>query len=233
MQMTDTKDTDRKDGTGRKPLTLNRSVSAGTVKQSFSHGRQKSVLVEVKKKRANVPEAGGPRPSFVPQRPAAGAPAPASAPVPQPAAPAQAERPAPSRPLAGGQLGLSARELEARSAALERARSMEDERRAREEADAEARARREDAERRKQEVERRAQEAEAARKARDEADVRAAEERARRVEELQKKVAEKIATQREIEEAAASELPARGARNRRRACRGCRARPPRPATDRA
>jgi translation initiation factor IF-2 len=211
MQMTDTKDTDRRDGEGRKPLTLNRSVSAGTVKQSFSHGRQKSVVVEVKKKRANVPDAGGgaPRPTFVPNKPA-GAPAPA-APVASaaPAAPA-AQAPAPVRPRTGGQLGLSARELEARTAAVERARSMEDERRIREEADAEARARREESERRKMEAERRAGEAEAARKAREEAETQAAEERARRVEELQKKVSDRIASERAgeapVEEAPEAEV---------------------------
>ena len=40
--MTDTKDTDN---TGRRPLTLKRADS-GTVKQSFSHGRSKAVVVE-------------------------------------------------------------------------------------------------------------------------------------------------------------------------------------------
>ena len=45
--MTDTKDPDN---TGRRPLTLKRG-DAGTVKQSFSHGRSKSVVVETKKKR--------------------------------------------------------------------------------------------------------------------------------------------------------------------------------------
>ena len=35
---------------GRKPLTVVRK-SAGTVKQSFSHGRSKQVVVETKKRR--------------------------------------------------------------------------------------------------------------------------------------------------------------------------------------
>mgnify|MGYP000925275920 FL=1 len=48
--MTDTKDTDN---TGRRPLTLKRADS-GTVKQSFSHGRSKQVVVETKKKRVVV-----------------------------------------------------------------------------------------------------------------------------------------------------------------------------------
>ena len=56
--MTDTKDTDRGKG---KPLGL-RGAGQGTetthVKQSFSHGRTKSVTVETKRKRVIVPKAG-------------------------------------------------------------------------------------------------------------------------------------------------------------------------------
>ncbi|MES1199492.1 MAG: translation initiation factor IF-2 associated domain-containing protein, partial [Pseudomonadota bacterium] len=37
---------------GRKPLTLTRTTSTGTVRQSFSHGRTKQVAVEVREKRA-------------------------------------------------------------------------------------------------------------------------------------------------------------------------------------
>ena len=47
--MSDTKD---KGTTGRKPLSVSRSGGAGTVKQSFSHGRSKQVVVETKKKRS-------------------------------------------------------------------------------------------------------------------------------------------------------------------------------------
>ena len=36
----------------RPPLGLKRTVETGKVKQSFSHGRSKSVLVEKKKRRA-------------------------------------------------------------------------------------------------------------------------------------------------------------------------------------
>ena len=49
--MTDTKDTDN---TGRRPLTLKRADS-GTVKQSFSHGRSKTVVVETKRRAGAVP----------------------------------------------------------------------------------------------------------------------------------------------------------------------------------
>jgi translation initiation factor IF-2 len=44
---------------GRKPLTLTRTASAGTVRQSFSHGRTKQVTVEVREKRAINRPAGG------------------------------------------------------------------------------------------------------------------------------------------------------------------------------
>ena len=47
---------------GRQPLTLKPrgagSVSAGTVKQSFSHGRSKTVVVETKRPRTHVPAGG-------------------------------------------------------------------------------------------------------------------------------------------------------------------------------
>ena len=52
--MTETKETTEKtlrSATPRKPLSLKRTVDAGHVKQSFSHGRSKSVVVEKKKKR--------------------------------------------------------------------------------------------------------------------------------------------------------------------------------------
>src|SRR5262245_56621847 len=44
--------TEQKENTGRKPLTLTRNVSGGTVRQSFSHGRTKQVAVEVREKRS-------------------------------------------------------------------------------------------------------------------------------------------------------------------------------------
>jgi translation initiation factor IF-2 len=43
---------EQKEGTGRKPLTLTRTTSGGTVRQSFSHGRTKQVAVEVREKRS-------------------------------------------------------------------------------------------------------------------------------------------------------------------------------------
>ena len=41
-------ETDNKPTLGRKPLGLKRSVEAGEVKQTFSHGRTNKVVVEVK-----------------------------------------------------------------------------------------------------------------------------------------------------------------------------------------
>src|SRR5262245_55534479 len=51
--MSETKETNDKtlSATPRKPLSLKRTVESGHVKQSFSHGRSKSVVVEKKKKR--------------------------------------------------------------------------------------------------------------------------------------------------------------------------------------
>src|SRR5437764_9633715 len=47
---------------GRAPLTLKPrgpgAVSAGTVKQSFSHGRSKTVVVETKRARPHAPQTG-------------------------------------------------------------------------------------------------------------------------------------------------------------------------------
>ena len=109
------------DNNGRKPLTLKPrtggSVSSGTVKQSFSHGRTKTVVVETKRARPHA-QAGGnlaapsnaERRAYEPQRPAA----------PQQGA----GRPTPND-------GLSAEERAARQRVIEAARA----RQAQEEAD--------------------------------------------------------------------------------------------------
>jgi translation initiation factor IF-2 len=77
----------------RAPLGLKRTVETGKVKQSFSHGRSNTVVVEVKKRRIlgrpGEAEAQKPEPVVVAPEPA---PAPAPAPAPKPAArPASAE----------------------------------------------------------------------------------------------------------------------------------------------
>ncbi|MFN6954506.1 MAG: translation initiation factor IF-2 [Acetobacteraceae bacterium] len=135
-------------------LELGKTVDAGSVKQSFSHGRSKTVQVEVVKKRATGPApkpaaaapaagpaASGPRPAAGPSRPASG-----------PAARGPAAS-APGRPLTQAEQAMRLRVLEeqrrieaqrqreererqalmVRSAAEEAARRQEEERRAAEE----------------------------------------------------------------------------------------------------
>ncbi|MFA7603483.1 MAG: translation initiation factor IF-2 [Novosphingobium sp.] len=117
-------DTDNKPTLGRKPLGLKRSVEAGEVKQTFSHGRTNKVVVEVKRRKLigkpGVPEAAPPPP-----------------PPPPPAqqAPKPAPRPANVAPTGETRQELQARLLreaeEARMAALEAASRREEEERQR------------------------------------------------------------------------------------------------------
>jgi translation initiation factor IF-2 len=72
--MTETKDTADKTlrGTGRKPLSLQRTVESGHVRQNFSHGRSKSVVVEKRRTRKLAtpgaePEQAAPRPAAAPK----------------------------------------------------------------------------------------------------------------------------------------------------------------------
>src|SRR6188474_1595585 len=74
----------------RPPLGLKRTVETGKVKQSFSHGRSNTVVVEVKKRRV----LGKPGEAPLPE-PKVEAVVPAPAPKPAPAAP----KPAPKRPV--------------------------------------------------------------------------------------------------------------------------------------
>jgi translation initiation factor IF-2 len=116
----------------RAPLSLKPrqagAVSAGTVKQSFSHGRSKTVVVETKR-RVGAPAGGHQRPQgFDVARPRTDAPAPS------------AGRPAPS----GDAGGLSQSEQEARRRAIELATRQQAER---ERIAAEERTRREAAQR--------------------------------------------------------------------------------------
>ena len=82
--MSDTNDTTKKPAGGRTPLTL-KKVETSTVKQSFSHGRTKAVVVE--KKRTLGPTAPVAKPAAPSAKPSAPAPA-ASAPSAPAAAPA-------------------------------------------------------------------------------------------------------------------------------------------------
>ncbi|HJQ16939.1 MAG TPA: translation initiation factor IF-2 [Allosphingosinicella sp.] len=111
----------------RAPLGLKRTVETGKVKQSFSHGRSNTVVVEVKKRRVlgRPGEAEAPKTEAPPVAPAPVAKAPAPAPAP--------ERP-PQRatPDTASRRELQERLLreaeEARMTALEEARRREDRR---------------------------------------------------------------------------------------------------------
>ncbi len=104
-------------GGGRAPLTLKPrgggQIPSGTVRQNFSHGRSKTVVVETKRRR--VPGAED-RPRPAPIAPVAARPA------EPPAAPA-------ARPTSGAAgLNLSQSELAARQRAVDAAREVEDRR---------------------------------------------------------------------------------------------------------
>lgn len=87
-------DSDNKKPTlARKPLGVKRTVDAGQVQQSFSHGRKNTVVVEVKRRRL-IGKPGEPAPAPTPEptpAPVAKAPAPAPAPAPTPAPRRQSE----------------------------------------------------------------------------------------------------------------------------------------------
>ncbi|QDX27147.1 translation initiation factor IF-2 [Sphingomonas suaedae] len=74
----------------RQPLGLKRTVETGKVKQSFSHGRSNTVVVEVKRRRVLGPQSGAPQEEAAPPPPPApvAAPPPPPAPAPRPSAPA-------------------------------------------------------------------------------------------------------------------------------------------------
>ncbi|QDI81298.1 translation initiation factor IF-2 [Methylorubrum populi] len=160
-----------------KPLTLKRPVEQGTVRQSFSHGRSKSVVVETVKRRT-IGAAPG---TVAPREPVAAPPPRPASVAPAPAAPA---RPA-GRSASGVVLRtLSEQERDARAAALADAQRREAEARARAEAEVKARRDREEAERREREAaEARRREEEERRRQEDELRRKAAEDSRRRAEE--------------------------------------------------
>ncbi|MGH6834390.1 MAG: translation initiation factor IF-2 [Methylocella sp.] len=156
-----------------KTLTLKRPVEAGIVRQSFSHGRSKAVVVEKVKRRMIAPgEAHAPREATLPVPPAA-----APRPLPQ-LTPARPQAP-PQRTSSGVILrSLTEEERESRSRALSGAREREVEERKRAEIEAKAREEREARERdervaaearKREEESRRAQDAEAKRRSESEA----------------------------------------------------------------
>jgi len=154
------------DNDGKKPLGLRGGPRSGNVKQSFSHGRTKSVVVETKRKRVVVPKPG--------------------------AAAASTAKPA-GRGAAGGSsskrpAGISDAEMERRMKALQAAKAREEEDAKKRVADEEARAA--DRERRRAEIEareREQKEIEEAAKAKADAEERAKREAA---EEASRKAAE-------------------------------------------
>ena len=172
--MSDTKSDDDKilSVPAKKTLTLKRpGMEQGTVRQNFSHGRTKSVVVETKKRKFSIPgekaETAAAASVFT-RKPAPAAPAPA----PAAAAPTPAAKEAPKAPAERSGMvlsDLSTSEIEARRRALEgsKVREVEDRQRAIE-----------DAKRRLEEEERRKRE-------RDESARRQAEEEARLLAEAE------------------------------------------------
>lgn len=177
--MSDTKDTDDKSTSmaPKKTLTLSRrTVEQGTVKQSFSHGRTKAVVVETKKSRKHGD--GSPLESVQSTQTAQLQKSIADSLKPRrDAAPANAPREQ-RRPAPGGMVlrTLSQDEIEARQAALAEAIAREAEARKRAEEEAKRRAE-EEARRKVEEEERAKREAEeAAARAVEEARLKAEEE---------------------------------------------------------
>jgi translation initiation factor IF-2 len=183
-------------------LELGRTVDAGSVKQSFSHGRTKTVQVEVRKKRTPGPTPFAPAPPAnlgmptPPPAPAAATPAavalqnraPGLAPRPQqsgaPAAPAASGRSAAApigRPAMGGRALTAAEQATRQRALVEQQRIQVEQQKENARRDAERReaekimilSAAEEA-RRREEDERRAAEAEAKRTAQEQARARAA-----------------------------------------------------------
>jgi translation initiation factor IF-2 len=110
----------------RPPLGLKRTVETGKVKQSFSHGRSNTVVVEVKKRRilgrpGEAPPAEAPKPEPVAEAPK---------PAPKPAAPApQSKRTSPVDDITARkemQTRLLREAEEARLTSLEEARRRDD-----------------------------------------------------------------------------------------------------------
>lgn len=180
---------DEKGGEGKKTLSLKRG--GNTVRQSFSHGRSNTVVVEKKRRRFSTPGSApaGDAAPVVEVRPTSRPAAPKAPPAPtKPAVETKPVRTPPTPPAqTGGSSGstilrqLSDDEQEARAKALAFAREREEERKeqevaAEQERQARAEAERADTEKRKEE--------EAQQKAEEEA--RLAEEKARAEEEASK-----------------------------------------------
>src|SRR5438132_8038335 len=171
-------------------LELRKSVETGQVRQSFSHGRSKTVTVEVRKKRTVLPGAAA--------EPGHAEPTPVVARA-QPATPATTPAPEPVRRPVTGPRELTAEERAGRVRALQDARKadevsrrqaaiVEADRRRQEEERAAVEAR----ERAEEELRKRAEDETARKRAEEEAKKRSVEEEARRrEEESRREVAER------------------------------------------
>ncbi|KQO54932.1 translation initiation factor IF-2 [Methylobacterium sp. Leaf85] len=152
-----------------KPLSLKRPIEQGTVRQSFSHGRSKQVVVETVKRRVIGAAPAAPVRETQPVAPASRVAPPA------PAAPRPAQR------AAGGVVlrTLSEQERDARAAALADAQRREQEARRKVEEEAAAQRAREAEEIRQREAEERRRQEEERLRAEEQARLRAEEEAAR------------------------------------------------------
>jgi translation initiation factor IF-2 len=150
-------DADERNPSGRKPLSLGGSgrTGSGTVQQSFARGRQKSVVVEKKRKRAGGPAGAAEKPA-------------SKAPV------SDKERARAALAAKAKQLGLSEEELIRRQAAIQRAKAEQDAREAKKREEESERKKRQDEEMRALAEQRQREEEE--RKAREDEARRAAEE---------------------------------------------------------
>ncbi len=196
--MSETKETDHKTAGSRKTMSLNvkRTVEQGHIRQNFSHGRSKSVLVETKRKRSGSPGTVQEEPQQ--QKPA-----------PQKPEPRAFQKPSPEQDKRPQKVlrQLSAGEVDARARALVEARKREDvEKRER---DIEEARLREEAQKRDIEDQKRRIEEEAARKVAEEAERQRAAEAA--------KVEEAEAARAPKQEAAAPRVVERPAEPPRRA----------------
>ena len=170
-------------------LGLNRPSEPGQVKQSFSHGRSKTVAVEVRPKRRLIMPGQAPEPTKAEAAAPATARAPLSAPTPAPSTPSESGEPArrvvsmPPRALTADERASRLRVVQdaakADAEARHRAVIAEEDRR-REEA---ARAAEEAIQQAEEEARRRAEDEEAKKRAVEESKQRSVEEEARRKEE--------------------------------------------------
>ena len=188
--MSDTKNSgDKTLHVSPKTLTLKRPVEQGVVRQSFSHGRTKAVVVETVKRRVIGPGGAKESKDAAPQSAPAAKPANPAPAAPQPQPPQQSQpqqrsggSPRPSAPASNAPRSgvvlrtLSDQERDARLNALADAKRREEEDRKRQEEEAQRRMEREARERQERE-------AAEARKREEEERRRQEEERKRRAEE--------------------------------------------------